>query len=71
MIYYIVSVVLIGKCHGGIEEYKALNETIDDEVLSREKRFLVFPPTTGLSVLKYVAGYLGPIVSCFKIFLEI
>lgn len=57
-----MSAILIGKCYGGIQEYKELNKTTDDEVLSREKRFLVFPPTTGASILKYVAGYLGPIV---------
>ena len=39
------------------------NVTQSSEVLSREKRFLVFPPSTTLSVLKYIATYLGPIVS--------
>ena len=64
-----MSAVLISKCYGGVQQYKELNETIsDDDVLSREKRFLVFPPTTGGSILKYVAGYLGPIVSLMSDF---
>ncbi|KAG5676909.1 hypothetical protein PVAND_006712 [Polypedilum vanderplanki] len=41
---------------------KALKyENFTSEVLNRNKRFLVFPPTTSASILKYVGGYLGPI----------
>ncbi|KAL7048469.1 hypothetical protein ACKWTF_003353 [Chironomus riparius] len=68
----LVSAALISKCNGGV---KALNETIDAEKLSREKRYLVFPPTTSESVLKLVTSYLGPIdtplsqqVNCFRNF---
>lgn len=35
--------------------------SLNNETLSRNKRFLVFPPTTGTSILKFVSGYLGPI----------
>jgi hypothetical protein len=39
------------------------NVTESSEILNRGKRFLVFPPSNSLSVMKYVAGFLGPIVS--------
>ena len=69
MVHFFVSAVLISKCYGGVQQYKELNETIsDDDVLSREKRFLVFPPTTSPSIIKYIGGYLGPIVSSMSDF---
>lgn len=37
------------------------NDTLHFEILQRKKRFLLFPPSTSLSVIKIICGYLGPI----------
>lgn len=37
------------------------NSTSHNETLTRNKRFLIFPPNTGGSVLKVITSYLGPI----------
>ena len=65
-VIFFVSAVLNSKCYGGIKVCKSLNETIKHEKLSREKRFLVYPPSTAGSVLKLATSYLGPIVSWVK-----
>lgn len=61
MIFVLATSVLINGSLGVLGNYTAIEDAV-----SRQKRFLTFPPTTAGSVLKYVAGYLGPIVSMPK-----